>query len=820
MIIYIKKLKKSENKFTKYKKDMILHYLKIAWRNLLKYRMQNVISILGLAVGLFSFCVCMYCSRFMLSTNHCFENYERIVQVSMHNSRGYFSGTPATLCEDMRSWMKDVVALSFVTFPRQYPFDIEVKPGKILPYELVRMEVDSLYARIFTPHILTGSWTTAAHTPNALVMSRQTAIRIFGSEADAIGKVCTLTRKLHTSPSSTSAGGGIQCTVQAVMDDTPLNNSLYFMETVDMLVLNDSEGLLQSDKRHDMTRGNTFALLSSESDISRMEENIRQRDYTWKMYGEDYDIEIFPIGQFPDERKQLSIVSWITGAMGVLILLVGLINFFHFLTGSYLNRMKEFSMMKVNGCSGKQLFALLFTQSLMAVLAASLLMLCGIEITDGWMDLDCSILFLEIAFDKTLLMKHAAQYILLLTLLCAVICSAVTLIIRHISVQAGLNGGQWRQGKHWGRNLMLGIQFFVCWIFVSLSGALYLQSEKTSGNLLHTLSSKEKASILSIPLDYSFMSNSDKESLVNRLKSHAAIEDVLLSDVDYLRGTSGNIMLTEKGNADAWVEVNVMAVPKNFFSFMNIPLEQGHGLQTSADIVADRTWQQRMGKDVIGMPLYGLQNHGYTVCGICAPFQTSTYTKGQGYVFILYDASDYIGHCYLKCRNGSEKEVRAWSEQILRETLPESVPVEINTLLDDIHNRLPLEYTLKNVMLFFAIVSILVTLLGVYSSIMLDTERRQKEVAIRKINGAGVSHIMLLFSRLYIILLSGSALLAFPLVYYLLQQWKQMYVVFFDCGILFWGSIFVLVTAVTALTIIFRILHTARQNPAEVVKKE
>lgn len=46
---------------------MILHYLKIAWRNLLKYRTQNIISIIGLAVGLFSFTVCFYCSRFIES---------------------------------------------------------------------------------------------------------------------------------------------------------------------------------------------------------------------------------------------------------------------------------------------------------------------------------------------------------------------------------------------------------------------------------------------------------------------------------------------------------------------------------------------------------------------------------------------------------------------------------------------------------------------------------------------------------------------------------------------------------------------------------
>lgn len=46
---------------------------------------------------------------------------------------------------------------------------------------------------------------------------------------------------------------------------------------------------------------------------------------------------------------------------------------------------------------------------------------------------------------------------------------------------------------------------------------------------------------------------------------------------------------------------------------------------------------------------------------------------------------------------------------------------------------------LKDTILFFAIVSIIITLLGVYSSITLDTERRQKEVAIRKVNGAGMS---------------------------------------------------------------------------------
>ena len=58
---------------------MIKHYLKVAFRNLLKYKTQNIISIIGLAVGLLCFCICMYCSRFVETTNHCFSNYTRIV---------------------------------------------------------------------------------------------------------------------------------------------------------------------------------------------------------------------------------------------------------------------------------------------------------------------------------------------------------------------------------------------------------------------------------------------------------------------------------------------------------------------------------------------------------------------------------------------------------------------------------------------------------------------------------------------------------------------------------------------------------------------
>ena len=164
--------------------------------------------------------------------------------------------------------------------------------------------------------------------------------------------------------------------------------------------------------------------------------------------------------------------------------------------------------------------------------------------------------------------------------------------------------------------------------------------------------------------------------------------------------------------------------------------------------------------------------------------------------------------------------MRAWIEQKLRETLPSSVKPKIKTLQKDIEENQALENNLKGIILFFSIVCLIITLLGVYSAITLDTERRQKEVAIRKVNGAGLKEIIALFARLYLWMLGISAIFAFPIVFAILQMWKQMYLVFFNDGILYWGGTLFGVTGITALTVIFRILKIARINPAKIVKQE
>jgi ABC-type antimicrobial peptide transport system permease subunit len=104
--------------------------------------------------------------------------------------------------------------------------------------------------------------------------------------------------------------------------------------------------------------------------------------------------------------------------------------------------------------------------------------------------------------------------------------------------------------------------------------------------------------------------------------------------------------------------------------------------------------------------------------------------------------------------------------------------------------------------------------------VAMSAEKRRKEMAIRKINGATVWNIILLFSRSYIFLWTAACVVLFPAVYFVGNLWIQDFNQQFSLGVLFFLTIYLSILALILLTIVLRVLKVARENPAEVVKKE
>lgn len=799
---------------------MLKHYIKIAIRQLLKYKMQNLISVVGLSVGILCFSICLYCSRFICEVDHCFSNKERIADINLYTAQGdLYSGIPATLIEELRKLtFEEVEKFTFTVYPRERSYNVEIKEGKELPYDhLVTMEADSLFRDVFTPRIVQGSWEVAANTPNAVILTQSLAQRIFGESENPIGKRMILTQRLFTAPDTTPRTGGIAYTIQAVIEDIPLNTSLSFLRKLDMLTLNDSEGTLQFNGRGNMTGGFGFALLHPGKTADKLEARFRSMNMKHRMYDEETAISASPFGANFWDKAIAPYFAGITFVVGLLILLTGLLNFFHFLMGTFLNRNREYGVRKVMGSSTKQLFYQLFIQSVIIAFIAFLLTFCLIEIISPY--LNFALFDFVLVIERNLLLIQAAEYMGIILFLCMILCFVTVLRIRYISIQTGIHGSEMKRHKHGVRNILLSIQFFICWIFVAFTVALYMQAEKTESTLFNTLTEKEKANILSFPMDYLFMKNEEKLTLIERMSKHPGVQDKLLADINYLEGISGTGMQTEKDNRESSFDVNVMNISTNFFRFMNIPILSGRTLETQQDLVVDKMLVKRQKKDLLGTTLYNYSD-GYTICGVCDIFIADVYNQSPGFVFLPSDFDYYVGHCYLKCEPGKTPEVKQFVEKVLKEALPESIQPKVTTLLEDIYEAQAIENKLKGIILFFSLVSLIITLLGVYSAITLDTERRQKEVAIRKVNGAGLKQIIFLFARLYIVLLSGSAAIAFPLIYIVMQMWKRTYIVFFNDGILYWAGIFMGVTFITTFSVLFRILRIARINPAEVIKNE
>lgn len=798
---------------------MILHYLKVAVRSQMRFKMQNVIAILGLAVSLFCFSVCLYCSRYIFSTDSCFRNRDRIMEVTLcKEDGGSHFGTNGKLAGYLRSQGLSTNTFCVVVNPENRTYEVEISEEKVLPYTLMCMETDSAFREVFTPEILSGSWEQATHTPNSVILFESVAERLFGKSENAIGKKMILSHTLFGSPDTASHKERMSYTIQAVAKDLPLNNSLNILSKTDALVINDTEGLVNIDNE-DRTGARTYTLIHDEEELSRLVDEVSKRKLVYHIFGRDASIRFEKFGAWLWKDNAASSICYITLVAGILVLLVGLLNFLHFIIGSFLIRVRECHIRRVNGAGFKDLFLMFFVQISVSILLAAFFTFLLIELL--WPFLNLNLVNLTFSIEPHALMWQVFTYLVGLMALCVVISLFVILKIRRSYVNQSFGSASARRyGRHRLRNISLGIQLFVGWIFISFAVALYLQSSKTSHSVLGTLSLSDKERILSIPFDFPFLDVPTKRFLVEEIRKCPGVEDVITSDGNDLYATTYTALFLTEGR-EQFFNANVMRVSPGYFRFMNLKIRSGCEPRTADEMVIDEVLAKRIHKDSLGTVLYDYDKE-YKLVGISAPLVISNYSESQsnGFMFTLSDISDDFMHCYVKCSAGRQEEAMRAVLHVMHKALPESVEINMRTMMDDIRENYALEFKLRSIVLFMAVVALILSLLGIYSAITLDTEHRRKEMAIRKINGAGAWQIALLFVRLYIVLVLSTAVVAFPIVDFLLGKLRETYHSFIDTGILFYGGILLFVILLIALTVFVRIRDISRINPAEVIKSE
>ena len=274
-----------------------------------------------------------------------------------------------------------------------------------------------------------------------------------------------------------------------------------------------------------------------------------------------------------------------------------------------------------------------------------------------------------------------------------------------------------------------------------------------------------------------------------------------------------------------------MPAMKDFFDYYDLKLIEGELLSEKNapnDIVIDENtlrifgWNQGVGK-TLGYEKDGKILHSYRVVGVVRNFCYQPPTSIPGCIALQQpQAQNYLlfrASILFKFEEGSWHECRKAIEAMHKEDFPNAY-LRLFNEEEEYDKYLRSESALMKLLTFVSLVCILISLFGIFSLVTLSCEQRRKEIAIRRVNGAQVYHILHLFFREYLLLLATAVIIAFPVGYVLMKQWIDRYVRQTPIEVWIYVAIFGIIGFFILLCIGCRVWKAVLQNPAEVIKNE
>ncbi len=770
---------------------MILHYLKMAFRNLMKHRLQSVLSIVGLAVGFVCFAYSLIWLRYERTFDSFHPNADRIYMLYEKNSiiRGNLESriAPYPFAATMKEQFPEVEAATAF-----FPQAVSYKKDESLGF-LKAVSVDTAFLDLFDVRILAGS-RSFLHSDREIALTPTAARRLFGTD-QVLGRTLDL-------------GSGEEKTVTALVSEWKGHSSIPYESLIG----------IEPYRRTDWKAGIFMVCfrLRQDADTADFTRKLRAADSEVPVRKtSDYDIRLAmfsaehlnfcPIAEsyellFKDEtqirQSYIRMFVWI----GVLVMVIALANYFSLLVNQMMNRSKELALRLVNGSSRWGLFALFATELMLMLSVGGFISLLLME----WAEK----LFMEISYVKTAWLPEALVYFFGV-LLCSLLVAgtiigyysrrSLTLALQSRKVPAG-----WRMS--FGR-MSMAFQLLVSLLVLFCFSVLFRQLTYLSQTTDIGFERKERATI---EVSEEFIGN-----FLHDLRAQPYIREASVSVSTLLPQSSYGITTTMDDQGKS-ITFDSFVVDENFLRFYHIPLKDS--LQSDDErqcLLTESAARELDGPDLVGQSFVG-----YTIVGIVPDLYTKaptvpvkptelkiirqedTYSKDK--VLIRYD----------------ERYTEELKRFVVSWFLERKTYATLNIATEVYDTYLASERMLMRVLGVMAGVCVLIALFGVYAHVVLACEHRRKEIAVRKVNGATAGLIVRSFLKEYFLLLLGASAFAFPLGTIAMQRWLEQYVL--RVGLSWWiyAGIFLLLWIFIMGCIGRSVWRAARENPAEVIKSE
>ena len=802
---------------------MIKNYIVTSWRNLLRQRGRTLINLSGLTLGITCSLVLFLMVEHLSSFDKFHSKWNRIFRVvnqSMGNQgMQYQSGIPTVLPDAFRADFPEAEEVIFTSYRAGALVTVPQRNGQPKKYQEERGVVftEPGFFRMFDRNVIEGDAQSSLDDPNEAVISRGLAKKYFGTE-DAIGEVVVFENNEYK--------------VSAVIEDAPNNTDFPFnlmlsYATIRIQSLESGWNSIWSDEQ-------CYFLLGEGENIEALEQ--RMPLFTKKYLGEsDFDkteFSIQPLSElhYDDRYGSYSYntvpreILFALGIVALVLVITACVNFINLSTAEAVKRSKEVGVRKSLGSTRGQLIFQFLGETVIVTVVAVLASIACAQLTLGFVN---SFLEMELALD---LLNNQSLWIYLgsLTIGVALLSGLYpAFVISGFKPAQVLKNQMSNKGSsgYLLRRALVILQFFISQLLIIVTLVIIAQMEFSEKKNLGF--EKEAIVLVPIPEPESIGGKAAHAGKIRTLRdevaSLAGVEGVSLSNSAPASGHVSGTNFSMEGVTEEF-GTQVKQVDGKYLDLYQLKLVAGRNI-SDLDSVNGYLVNEKLvrtagfthSSEILGKQLT-VWGKTYPVVGVVGDFHTMSLRRPIEATVLFNSARGY--HTLAVKVNMSEaQEAIEGVRKKWEGTYPEHL-FEYEFLDESIRQFYSGQRKMSVLVGTFTTIAIFIGCLGLFGLATFMANQKTKEIGVRKVMGASVESIVLMFSKEFIRLICIGFLLAAPLAWLAMNAFLSefAYKITPGPGIFLTGLIATMLIA--TLTVGYQCIRVSRANPVKSLRYE
>lgn len=783
---------------------MIKNYFKIALRNIKRYTTHSILNISGLAIGMASAILILLWVQEEWSYDRHFKNANDLYRVI---EKQYFSGgevsqfavSPGLLATALKAEYPEIIRSARYSNP-QFPIQ---KGSEFIEAKIA--VVDKEFLNMFDIKFVRGDINGALNGPYNIVITENLATKYFDSE-DPIGK--------------TLKSAGWVFTITGVVKSLPHNSHIVFD------ILFPSEFLKQIGAPVDDWgyRCYNYFELQKGTDSKKLDKKIL--DFIRKnKKGSNSEIflqNIKKIHLFSSQKYAYDInghgdITYvkILSLIAVFILSIACINFMNLSTALSSRRAREIGVRKIAGANRQKIVVQFLGESLLIVLVAHAIAMILVELLlPGYNNLIGK--HLAVNYRSVGLYMGLTSMVLFCGLLAGSYPALYMASLKPLDIIKGIVDKNPGNAKF--RRVLVIFQF-------SLS-ILLIICTLIVGKQLHYLQNKNLGYNKENIGYFLFDTNPRDPQLETFKKEISNNPDILsVTRAHYnpvnVEGTWSGLKWTGKKEGDD-VKFYRLGADEDYAKTFQLEIKEGRFFspEFSTDntvlVINEEAAKIMDLKNPVGEILSTRDGAKFTIIGVVKDFNfKSLHTRIEPLIIGLESCNTF----YIKMRPNRIISTIEFVNKTYK-SFNNPNPLYFHFLDDDFDNLYRSEQRIGKILSYFSFLAIIISCLGLIGLSSFMTERRTKEIGIRKINGAKSNEIFFLFSGEYIIWVFISIIIACPIAWYTMNKWLQNFAYRINISLWVFALSGVLALLIALLTVSFQSYRAASRNPVEALRYE